>query len=316
MTMRMFRRSTTKAATLIGICLLSGTLQADIAIKPAFVEVSMDEGRPAGTFLISNVGDKEERFRINAIHFTYTEEGALKRSQTGEYTLAPWIRFNPRELTLAPGTQRAVRFAVVSRGKLVEGEYWAAMELESLTVNDMVAKEDKAGRSMKLRAVTTILVGIFGTVGKIAYEGQIKDLQVQVENGAVVLRTLVAATGTGRLGVKGGTYEIVDASGKVIDNGPYAAGYVMRGTQRWLTTKLGANIPKGAYTVKVSLQAPHLDQPLAKEIQVTWPELPPVQTQAAIDPTAPPATEKQQSQPRSPTDGDKQKEVQGSAGNK
>ncbi len=48
------------------MCLLPGTLWAAITIKPAFVEVNMDQGRPAGTFLISNVGDTPERFRIKA----------------------------------------------------------------------------------------------------------------------------------------------------------------------------------------------------------------------------------------------------------
>ena len=41
----------------LGICLLAPALQANVSIKPAYVEVNMDEGRPAGVFYISNLGD-------------------------------------------------------------------------------------------------------------------------------------------------------------------------------------------------------------------------------------------------------------------
>ena len=302
-----------KGGVLIGICLLTGTLQADIAIQPAFVEVNMDEGRPAGVFMVSNLGDKEERFRVNAVHFTYTEQGALTRSATGANSLAPWIRFNPRELTLAPGTRRAVRFAVVPRGKLDTGEYWAAMELESLAVNEVVSKNEKTGKAVKLRSVSSILAPVFGTVGKTSYEGQIKDLQVQVENGAVALKALIAATGTGRLGVKG-EYAIVDAAGKVMDGGPFGGTYVLRGGQRWVKKTIGADIPKGEYSARVSLQAAHLEQPLVKEIRVAWPELPPAGAQPGSAPqqAASDKSVKSEKQSKDSTDGGKQPKAQGS----
>ena len=304
-----------KAGVLIGICLFAGTAHASIAINPAFVEVNMDAGRPAGTFLISNVGETEERFRVNAIHFTYSEQGVLQQSPTGDFSLAPWIHFNPRELTLAPKTQRAVRFAIVPRGRLTGGEWWAAMELESLAVSDVATKDEKSGRTVKLRAITKLLVPIFGTVGKTSYSGQVKDLQVQIEKGAVVLKALVAATGTGRLRIES-TYEIADASGRVVDSGPFAVGYVFRGGQRWFTRQIQAVVPKGEYTVKISLQSPHLEQPLAHKAKVTWPEMPLAETRTASESagrSALPA--KQPSQIDGPKDGSKQTEVQGSTGN-
>ena len=306
--------ATVPAAALIGVCLWTAGLRADIAIKPAFVEVNMEEGRPSGTFLVSNLGDKEERFRVNALYFNYTEEGGLKKSQAGDYSLASWIRFNPRELTLAPGTQRAVRFAIIPRGKLEPGEHWAAMELESLAVNEMLSDE-KSGRSMKVKVMITIVAPIFGTVGKTSYAGQVKDLHVQVENGAVVLKALIAATGSGRLQVKG-DYEIVDASGKTVDSSPFAAGYVFRGAQRWFTRKITAALPKGEYTVKVSVVSPHLEQPVVKEATITWPDLPSASAGQTGEPTGLSASERPQAQPQGPADGNKQIETQANAGNK
>jgi hypothetical protein len=307
--------ATIRAAALIGACLWTTGLRADIAIKPAFVEVNMEEGRPSGTFLVSNLGDKEERFRVNALYFNYTEEGGLKKTQTGDYSLASWIRFNPRELTLAPGTQRAVRFAILPRGKLEPGEHWAAMELESLAVNEMLSKDEKSGRSVNVKVMTTIVAPIFGTVGKTSYAGQVKDLQVQVENGAVVLKALIAATGSGRLQVKG-DYEIVDASGKTVDSSPFAAGYVFRGAQRWFTRKIAAALPKGEYTVKVSVESPHLEQPVVREATITWPDLPAASAGPIGAPAVPSASERPQAQPQGPADGNKQIATQANTSDK
>lgn len=300
-------------AACVGVCLLPQWLIASVAIKPAFVEVKLDEGRPSGTFLISNVGETEERFRVTASHFVYTEDGVLKQSSTGDYSLAPFIHFNPRELTLAPKTQRAVRFAIVPRGRLAEGEWWAAMELESLIVNDFVTQQDTAGRTAKLKAVSRILVPIFGSVGKTSYAGQIKELDVDIEQQAVVLKGLVATTGTGRLRVEG-DYEITDLAGKVVDSGPFALGYVLRDAQRWFTRKIDADIPKGQYKVKVSLQALHVERPLVGEATVTWPQIPATEPASRVGPEAPsPLAEGPSNQPNDSAKESKRTEVQGSA---
>jgi hypothetical protein len=309
--MSMVNKGVRKLSPLIVIvvCLASRMLQAGVGIRPAYVELNMDTQKPAGVFFITNNGDKQERYRVNAVHFTYTETGTLVMSQTGESSLAPWIHFNPRELVIDPNTERAVRFAIVPRGQLKPGEYWAAMELESLAVQEATTSDEKSGVSMKLKTITSIVAPIFATIGKVSYEGKIKDLQVQVENGSTILKVLVAATATGRLGVRS-NYEIVDASGKIIDKGPVDAGYVLRGMQRRFTKKIEGPVANGRYTVKVSCTAAHLAQPLTKEIQVTWPDAPPAQAQA-VEPAQGAAAAKPENQTKSSMDGDKQPKAQG-----
>lgn len=256
------------------LCFSAQTLLAALRIQPAYVEVEMDKKRLMGRFLLSNLGETEERYRINAVHFTYSETGGLKQSKTGDYSLAQWLYFNPREVTIAPKTARAVRFTVVPRGKLQEGEYWAAMELESLKVTMATSKSEETGRAIKLRAVTAIMVPIFGTMGKVSYEGVIKEVKLTIHNPAIFLEALVAATGTGRLGVKG-KYEICSASGEIVDEGPFGGAYVLRGSQLWFRRKMEANLPEGLYTVKITLNAAHLEKAITKEVQLNWPKLPP-----------------------------------------
>jgi len=306
------------AARIVGAAVFLGLgavlAQADVGIRPAYVEVDLRGRLPSGSFIIANTGDKEERYRVNAVHFTYSEEGGLSISPTGDRSLAPWIRFNPRDLTLPPNSQRAVRFAVVPRGQLKEGEYWAAMELENLATSKSAVKDEKSGKTVQVRVTTSILAPIFGTVGNVTYEAQIKDLQVRVENGAAFLTALVAAAGTGRLGIKS-DYEIANASGTVVNNGALGAGYVIGGCQRRLRKQMEVSIPPGSYTVKISCTADHLETPVTRAFQVTWPDVPPAPAQppTAGESKDKATPEKPKTQPPSSTDGGKQSEVQGSA---
>ena len=48
---------------------------AALSIEPAFVELSLDRGRPAEVITVTNVTDQETRFRAHAVHFVYTPDG-------------------------------------------------------------------------------------------------------------------------------------------------------------------------------------------------------------------------------------------------
>ena len=273
-------------ALMVGILLIvSNTVSGGIGIKPAYVEVDMDDGRPAGRFIITNNGEEEERYRVNAIHFTYSPQGGLTQSPDGQWSLAPWIRFNPKEITLAPKTQVAVRFAVVSRGKLQQGEYWAAMELESLNVTYATSKNEETGRSVRLKTISTIMVPIFGTVGAVDYAGTIDTLGVVNVEGTSYIRALVSATGTGRIGAKG-SYEILDAAGQTVVQGPLGKAYVLRGGKRWFSTPVAdPNLVAGRYTLRASFNAAHFEQPIVSETVMNWPVPPMVMPKS--DPNQP-----------------------------
>lgn len=303
-------RIRTLASIAAVLCAGSGVLRANIAIKPAFVEVDLQGKRPTGVFYVSNLSDKEARFRVNAVHFNYTEDGGLQMTPTGENSIAPWIRFNPRELTLAPKSQRAVRFAIVPRGPVDQGEHWAGMELESLDIGETSAGDPNTGHAIKVRSSVSLLAPIFATVGQTTYQGEITDVQVHIERGTPMLKAMVAATGTGRLGAVG-TYEILDSTGKSLKTGSMGACYIFRGTRRWVKQRI-EGIPEGQYTVRVNFKAAHLEQPLTVERQLVWPSQPPVAAQsAASGPTG--SAEGSKDQPQNSRDGSRQSNAQGSA---
>lgn len=241
---------------------------AQVGIQPAYVEVDLRAGRPAGRFVISNLGEAVERFRVNAIHFTYDPDGALKQSRDGNHSMAPWIIFNPKELVLPPKSKRAVRFAVVPRERLVEGEYWAAMELESLKRSEALS-EDANGRKVKIKVVATIMVPIFGTVGEVDYRGRVSRVALRPAEGKPQLAAVLTNTGNGRIGARG-SYQLLNDRGKVVSEGSIGRAYVMRGCSRRFAVLLDEKLPDGRYVAKVRFEADHLAAPLTAEAKVQW----------------------------------------------
>ena len=239
-----------------------------LSIAPAYVEVSLDKGRPAGQFMISNLGEEEERYRIRAVHFTFTKDGSVRNIEPDEHSLAPWIKFNPTEFVLTPKSRRAVRYVITPQGKLRPGEYWAAMELESLKTTVANAK-DEGGREYRIEVIPSILVPMFGTVGKVRYQGTLKEIQVVPHEGGQAIQLLIENTGEGRL-VVGAQYEIRNSSGEEVQKGSVARAYVLPGSEQFFFRQLETNLPEGNYKVRVQCNSPQLKQPMEKEFELAW----------------------------------------------
>ena len=268
------RSVTEPLAVVLALLLCHACAWAGLQVKPGYVEVTLDKGRPAGSFLITNIGTTPERLRINAFHFNYTEQGGITQSPTGEHSLAQWLHFNPRELSLAPKTSRAVRFTIAPRGKLKPGEYWGAMELESLAVQ-RVTGEAGADKSVSLGLMYSIMVPIFGTVGQVRYEGQLSEPNLVGTGEGVFVRTLLTNSGTGRLRPQG-TCQITNPAGKVVAEARTGRSYVLRDGRRWFQAPVDPNVPlpEGTYTLRASFDIlPVKDarnKPLVRETQFEW----------------------------------------------
>ncbi len=243
---------------------------AGLSISPAYVEVSFDKGRPVGEFLISNLGDDEERYRIKAVHFVMTKDGALNRIPPDEHSLAAWVKFNPTEFTLGPKTKRAVRYVVVPQGSLKAGEYWGAMELESLKTMTASGKDEK-GREYNIEVIPTILVPMFGKFGNVRYQGVVKEATIAQGQSDQSLRVLLSNTGDGRLLVEG-QYVIMDRAGQEIQKGQLGRFYLLPGMEQVAASRLTSKLPSGTYKVRVDCRSPQLKEPLTNEFEIAWKE--------------------------------------------
>jgi hypothetical protein len=267
----------------------AGVSRGAVGVDPAFVELRLDRGRPAGRFIISNLGETEERYRIRVVHFQILENGGLREVPPDGNSLAPYIRFNPKELTLPARTKRAVRFAVLTRRGLKPGEYWAAMELESLKTT-VGRGADAGGRELKIEIVPTIMVPIFGRAGKVQCAGKLLTVTTQQGKKATQVECTVANTGTGRLLIRG-DYEVLGADGNVVHKGQCGYSYVLPGARRRFVTDLTPDIPEGSYTIRVRYSSPQLETNLTDEAPLAYKKpAPTTQPATTTAPSDAPAT--------------------------
>lgn len=236
---------------------------AGLAISPAFVELNLDEPRPSGAFLVTNTGDEAVRYRVFLNHFTTGPEGNMIEAQPDEHSLIPWMKFNPKEFSLEPKSSRNIRFVVVPKGKLSVKSYWGFLELESLSVNEAKGK-DSHGRSYNVKVLTSIVVPVFATKGKASYIAEIKDTKLIRKDGAASLETILENGGDGHLFAKL-TYEILDANLNVVSNGLLAKTYVFPESRRRFLARVDVNLAPGNYTVRISCEAPQLENPITQD---------------------------------------------------
>ena len=258
-----------------GILIVSGCvlaaqtpIRASVNISPAYVQVRLDKGRPAGAFVVTNLAKEAARYRVQAVYFRFSREGGLLRVPPDENSLAGWIIFNPKEFTLAPRTRRTIRFVMAPRGRLKPGEYWAAMELEPLK-HQVASSTDPAGRTMKVKVIATIMVPIFGQVGEINYSATLGEIGVAKHKGQPTIEALITNTGSGRL-VMTGDYEIVDRADKVVSKGPCGKAYVLTGSERLFRSPLTKPLAPGTYTLRVRYTSAPLKTPLVKQCSFEW----------------------------------------------
>lgn len=253
-------------ALVVTLCALPA--RAGISISPAYVEVSLDDRAPTGRFVINNVGDTEERYRVRAVNFIFLENGGLVRIEGNEHSMAQWLKFHPKEFTLGPKMNQAVRFAVVPRGKLADGEYWGAIELESLNTKTG-SGQDAAGRTFNLEVVPTILVPVFGRKGDVKAEAEVTDVALKPTAKGDTLFFTLDNEGTGRL-LADAAYTVSDSSGQTVADGTLKRCYVLRNSRRQYKVKLEKPLTSGTYTVTARVTAPQLSEPVSAETKVEY----------------------------------------------
>jgi P pilus assembly chaperone PapD len=253
--------------TILVLSGLAGKARAGLSISPAFLEVSLNNGTPSGQFQISNTGDEVERYRVKMVYFTFSRDGGFRELPDDDHSLAPLIKFNPKEFAIPPKSRQAVRFYIPNQGRLKNGEYWAAMQLESLKTSEARSSDDK-GRNFRFQVVTNIVVPIFASYGEVRYTGVLKDVRLVPRGEGYGIETVVVNTGQGRLFVVG-EYELVSGAGELAAQGSLSRAYVMPGGERALTADLNKPLPAGSYTLKVKYSSSQLKQPLVEEIAVS-----------------------------------------------
>lgn len=237
---------------------------AGIAVEPAFVQLNFNQGRASGRFVVTNTGAEEERYRILASFFSYNEEGQVQVSDPDEHSMAAWIKFNPKEFVLPPNSKRAVRYVVLPRGKIADGEYWAAMELESLEGRNY-STEDEEGRTFNLKVVPSILAPLYGYSGKITHKINIEKVDLSVSDRNIqVLEMSATNPGNGILRLRG-NYEVLSKDGEKLSEGLLDSGLLLPDRKRKFVSYINPKLESGDYILRMIYKAGGIE-PIEREL--------------------------------------------------
>ncbi len=257
------------AALIAALLAAPAAVRANLAVSPAKVRLTLDGGRPSGTFTITNTSDLPARYRAKAIHFEFSEGGALQVVAPNEHSLTTWIRFNPTEFDLPAKSKQIVRYSLVTPREMHDGEYWGAIEFEPLASMDSKLA-DKEGRTMNLKVFVSTLVPIFATRGTPRLGIKAADAAIVRERELPVLKVRLENRGSGRLDV-GGRFELWSSSlGKVCEGTLPSATLLLCGGTRVVATPLPAELLPGSYEVRVRLETPQLEKAVEAVLPVAF----------------------------------------------
>ncbi len=180
------------------------TVVAAVSVSPAFLQVDLSKKNPSGTFKVTNLDSSPQTFRAKVMHFSVTEEGSIQVVPPDEYSLATWVKFNPKEFTLPPKSSRKVRFSIIRKHTGVPREYWGAIEFTPLS-SAQFSTEERDGRTMQFRVLTKIVVPIYGVMEDVNYAGKLTDISAEKVKGKdqTRLSLMIENTGEGILRMAG-----------------------------------------------------------------------------------------------------------------
>jgi len=249
----MIRRPAVFALGLIFIVMFvisQHTWAQQLAVSPAYLELDLGKERPSGTFTVTNVTDHELRCRAQTIHYLLSETGQLETVPPDQHSLAPWIKFNPKEFTLAPQASQNVRYSVIPSGKLETGEYWGGIYFEPLDAEKTSFRDSLNGATKTLNVFMSIVVPILGKYGDFKVSARVDLLEAAVADTVVVIKSVVTNTSLGALRL-GGEYDIVDSAGQVAKTGKLADAFIFPANGLIMNTWVKQSLSPGAYTARL-----------------------------------------------------------------
>lgn len=243
------------------------TAFAGIAVEPAYVSLDFAKGRASGRFIITNTGDKEERYRVIASYFTFSENGQLALAEPDKHSMAAWIKFNPKEFTLPPKSKRAVRYVVLPRGQVRDGQYWAAMELESLEGRNY-STDDGEGRTFNLKVVPSVLAPMYGSAGAINRTYEVESFEIaRSDRNKRMLQLKLKNTGNAVISFVG-KFAVQDAAGETVAEGTLDSGLLLREKSRMFVSYIDPQLPAGNYKLIVNYTGRDTEEVLVRELDL------------------------------------------------
>jgi P pilus assembly chaperone PapD len=172
---------------LVSYAILAGAnakseMSANISYSPSKFEVAMDSGQASGTISLQNLTNNTKRITVNVISWALDSEGSVVALESEEDSLDQWMIINPIDVTIEAKAGRSIRWAILPRLKLPDGEYRVMAYL-----NEIPDQAEGAGINVSYR----FGIPIYVTIGEIQRIGVLEDVTTSYKD---KLKPLVGLT--------------------------------------------------------------------------------------------------------------------------
>lgn len=150
-----------------------GAAHAEARLMVSPTRVVFDGTTRTAEVTLINSGDSVGTFRISFERKQMSEEGGYVNVAEGEQGMFadPYIRFSPRQVSLAPGKSQTVRLMLRKPGDLPQGEYRSHMLFQSIpdtSASDIETQlQEQKGVTVRLIPILGISIPVIVRHGKL-----------------------------------------------------------------------------------------------------------------------------------------------------
>ncbi len=155
------------------------SISANLQVFPTKVRLSTRS--KVSTITLRNKGTFKTTYKLSAVFYKQSFDGQMKRIEdpgVEGQSVIKFLRFSPRQVTLAPNEEQVVRFMVRKTSKLSSGDYRAHIRFEPIKKEE---EQDGARNNlvmMKIDARVAINVPIIYTHGNVEGSIKLKDFSI------------------------------------------------------------------------------------------------------------------------------------------
>jgi P pilus assembly chaperone PapD len=223
-------------------CLMASPVAvAQVGLSPLVIEADAERGRAQGVLRVSNTSGEPLRVRVYAEPFTYERDTGFTTLENSSEDLTPYLQFSPRELVIAPQSERRVRLITLFPPSLPEGEYRAVIFTEPL--------EAQASGQTNVSIVTRVGSTMYVRQGDVDASLMADSAQWNSEQQRVDLLVVNAGTASAR---PKATWKIQQA-GETVATGETNVASVVAGRDRNLQLALDNPLSPGTYNISGEL---------------------------------------------------------------
>jgi P pilus assembly chaperone PapD len=157
--------------------------QGDLMIMPK--RLVFDGSQRSQEINLANTGSDTAVYAVSFVNYNMTESGSFEQVETpteGQRFAEGFLRYFPRQITLAPNEAQTIRVQLTRTGNLEQGEYRSHMYFRAVEEQTALGTEEDAeneGISINIKTVFGISIPIIIQQGESTTQLDITNIQFQ-----------------------------------------------------------------------------------------------------------------------------------------